>query len=69
MQAEYDAQLAAQKLVIETFIAAADKVARDGLAADSPPPEKWETLYPEATQAELAKLKEQLAADGMGRAS
>ena len=62
MQAEYDAQLAAQKLVIETFIAAADKVARDGLATDAPPPEKWETLYPEATQAELAKLKEQLAA-------
>lgn len=62
MKAEYDAQLAAKKKAVEEFVAKADKAARDKLAADAKPPEKLETLYPDETKAELAKLREALAA-------
>ena len=40
----------------------ADKQARDGLAAGAPVPEKLETIYSEATKAELKKLRDELAA-------
>lgn len=60
-KAEYDAQLAAKKKAVDDFVATADKAARDKLAADAKPPEKLETLYPEETKAELAKLREALA--------
>lgn len=62
MQAEYDAKLASKKKSLEDFIAQADKQARESLAADAKPPEKLETLYPEATKAELKKLRDELAA-------
>lgn len=61
MKAEYDAQLAAQKQAVEAFVAAADKAAQEKLTADAKPPEKLETLYPEATKAELTKLREALS--------
>jgi hypothetical protein len=61
LQAAFDAEVAAKKQAIADFVAKADKLAREGLAADAPVPEKLETLYPEATKAELAKLREQLA--------
>ena len=61
MKAEYDAQLAMKKQALDAFIVAADKQAKDKLPADAKPPEKLETLYPEATKAELAKLREALA--------
>ena len=62
MQAEYDAQLAAKKQAVEAFVAQADQQVRDNLAEGAQPPEKLETLYPEATKAELTKLREELAA-------
>ena len=64
MQADYDKQLAAKKSAVEMFVANADKQARDKLAADGveKPPEKLETLYPDATKAELKKLRDELAA-------
>ncbi len=62
IRTEYQTKLAALKKTVEDFVAAADKAAKDGLAADAKPPEKLETIYPEATKAELAKLREQLAA-------
>lgn len=57
IQAAYDQDLAAKKQAIETFVAAADKAAREGLAPGTTAPEKLETLYPEATTTELAKLR------------
>ncbi len=62
MKAGYDARLAGKKQAVEVFIAAADKAVKEKLAADAKPPEKLETLYPDATKAELAKLREELAA-------
>ncbi|MBC7817729.1 MAG: PSD1 domain-containing protein [Planctomycetaceae bacterium] len=62
MQADYDAKLAAKKTALAEFIAAADKKARESLAADVKAPEKLETLYPEATKTELKKLRDEQAA-------
>lgn len=64
MQAEYDKQLTAKKSTIEMFVAMADKQAKEKLAADGTekPPEKLESLYPDATKAELKKLRDELAA-------
>lgn len=64
MQAEYDKQLTAKKSTIEMFVAMADKQAKEKLAADGAekPPEKLESLYPDATKAELKKLRDELAA-------
>ena len=64
MQAEYDKQLAAKKSAIEMFVATADKLAKEKLAADGTekPPEKLESLYPDATKAELKKLRDEFAA-------
>jgi len=62
LQAAYHADLAGKKQAIADFVATADKAAKEGLAADAAVPEQLETLYPEATKTELAKLREQLAA-------
>jgi len=62
LQTEYDAQIAEKKRTVEMFIATADQAAREALPKDAQPPEKLETLYPEATAAELKKLREELAA-------
>lgn len=62
LQAAFDADLAAKKQTLADFVTKADKAAKDGLAADAAVPEKLETIYPEATKVELAKLREQLAA-------
>ncbi len=61
---EYDSKVAAKKAAIAEFIAAADKAVQESLAADpnKKPPEKLETLYPEATKAELKKQRDELAA-------
>ena len=63
MKAEYESQLAAKKRAVDEFVAQADKQVRDKLAADGAekPPEKLETLYPDATKAELTKLREAFA--------
>ncbi len=61
LQAAFDADLAAKKQAIADFVAKANKLAKEGLAADATVPEKLETLYPEATKAELTMLREQLA--------
>ena len=60
MRVEYESQLAAKKKAVDEFVAQADKQVRDKLAADGieKPPEKLETLYPDATKAELTKLRE-----------
>ncbi len=64
MKAEYETKLASKKKAVAEFISAADKKAQDSLAADADkkPPEKLETLYPEATKADLKKLRDELAA-------
>ena len=63
MRVEYESQLAAKKKAVDEFVAQADKQVRDKLAADGTekPPEKLETLYPDATKAELTKLREAFA--------
>ena len=61
LQTNFDADVMARKQAIEATVAAADKQAREGLAADATVPEKLDTLYPEGVKAELAKLREQLA--------
>ncbi|TXT27640.1 MAG: hypothetical protein FD138_2724, partial [Planctomycetota bacterium] len=63
MRAEYESQLAAKKRAVDEFVAQADKQVRDKLAADGTekPPEKLETLYPDATKTELTKLREAFA--------
>ncbi len=63
MRTEYEAQLATKKKAVDEFVAQADKQVREKLAADGAekPPEKLETLYPDATKAELTKLREALS--------
>jgi mono/diheme cytochrome c family protein len=61
MQAEYDARVAAKRQAVEAFVEKADAAARAGLSEGTKPPEKLETLYPEATKAELKKLRDELA--------
>ena len=60
MKAEYESQLAAKKRAVDEFVAQADKLVREKLTKDGneKPPEKLETLYPDATKAELTKLRE-----------
>ena len=62
LQTNFDADATARKQAIEAIVVAADKRVREGLAADATVPEKLDTLYPEGVKAELAKLREQLAA-------
>jgi len=61
MQAEYDQLLAQRKQAVEAFVAQADKQARELVPAGTKPPEKLDTLYPEATKTQLAKLREELS--------
>lgn len=61
IKAAFDADVAARKQAVADFVAKADQAAKAGLAADATVPEKLETLYPDATKAELAKLRERLA--------
>ena len=63
MKAEFDAKVAGGKKAIAKFIAAADKLVREKLAAESDEkPEKLEPLYPAKTKAKLKKLRDELAA-------
>ena len=62
MQSDFDAKMAAAKIAIETFVAAADKQARESLAADAKVPDSLESLYPEAAKAELKALRDAQAA-------
>ena len=62
IQTIFNTELAAKKQAVEALIAAADTAAREGLAEGATPPEKLETLYPEATTAELAKHRTELTA-------
>ena len=59
MRTEYEAQLAAKKKAVDEFVAQADKQVRERLGSEKPP-EKLETLYSDATKAELTKLREAL---------
>ncbi len=59
-QAEYESQIATQKQAIEALVAQADATARASLTGDQSAPESLESLYPEPTQAELARLREAL---------
>lgn len=64
MKADFDATVAARKMAIAEFVADADKLVREKLAAppDAKQPEKLESLYPDETKAELKKYREELAA-------
>lgn len=61
---DYDASVSAKKKAVTDFVAEADKLAREKLAADATNkvPEKLEPLYPDATKAELKKLRDELTA-------
>ena len=63
LKAEFEARVAAKNTTIADFVAAADKLVNEKLAADAAAskPEKLETLYPEATKADLKKLRDELA--------
>lgn len=64
MKANFEANVAARKTAIAAFVADADKKVRKKIAAmpDAKPPEKLETLYPDATKTELKKQRNELAA-------
>lgn len=64
MKAEFEAKIAAKNTAIAEFVAAADKLVNEKLAADAnaTKPEKLETLYPETTKTDLKKLRDELAA-------
>ncbi len=64
MKADFAAKVAAKKTAIAEFVAAADKLVSEKLAADpaAKPPEQLESLYPDATKADLKKLRDELAA-------
>lgn len=63
LKADLEAKVAAKKTAVEQFVAVADAQINEKLAADpnSKRPEKLETLYSEATKAELKKLRDELA--------
>jgi mono/diheme cytochrome c family protein len=60
LRAGYQSRLAAKKQAIEAAVGVAEKKARDSLAPGAKPPEKLETLFPEATRASLKKLRDEL---------
>lgn len=62
IQANYDAQVAAKKMAIESTIRSADEALRASLPGTEVLPESKEAQYPEATRAELTKLREELSA-------
>jgi len=61
LQVEYDGRVAAKRQAVEAFVAKADDDARKNLPEGTKPPEKLETLYSDATKAELKKLRDELA--------
>ena len=61
MQADYDAQVAAKKMAIESAVKSADEALQALLPGGESLPESKEAQYPEATRAELTKLREELA--------
>lgn len=61
MQDEYDALLAAKKLVVDAFVAKADEQVRQNPPPDGKLPEKLELLYPPETKEALKKLRDELS--------
>ncbi len=62
MQAEYEAQVAAKKMAIETTVKSADEALQASLPDGAIPPESKESQYPEETRTALTKLREELTA-------
>ncbi|MDA1229994.1 MAG: PSD1 and planctomycete cytochrome C domain-containing protein [Planctomycetota bacterium] len=61
IQAEYDARVTAKKQEIKTLVVQANELAKNSLTDPQTPPESLETLYPEATRTEIARLRDELA--------
>ena len=62
MQADYEAQVAAKKMAIETTVKSADEALQASLPDGAIPPESKESQYPEETRTTLTKLREELSA-------
>jgi len=62
MQKEYEAALGSKKQAVETLVASANAAAQAALGIEKSLPESPESLYPEETKTELAKLREEVAA-------
>ncbi|RLS79774.1 MAG: DUF1553 domain-containing protein [Planctomycetota bacterium] len=62
MQADYEAQVAAKKMAIETTVKSADEALQASLPDGAILPESKESQYPEETRTTLTKLREELAA-------
>ena len=62
MQADYEAQVAAKKMAIETTVKSADEALQASLPDVAILPESKESQYPEETRTTLTKLREELAA-------
>ena len=62
MQAEYEAQVAAKKMAIETTVKSADEALQASLPDGAISPESKESQYPEETRTALTKLREELTA-------
>ena len=62
IQAEYEAQVAAKKIVIETTVKSADEALQASLPDGAISPESKESQYPEETRTALTKLREELTA-------
>ncbi len=62
MQADYEAQVAAKKMAIETTVKSADEALQASLLDGAIPPESKESQYPEDTRTTLTKLREELSA-------
>jgi hypothetical protein len=61
IKAQHEAEIAAKKKAIETFVAEADEKVRAGLSPGTAPPDKPEALYSPDAKAELKKLRDELA--------
>ncbi len=55
------ALVASKKQAVDALVAKADETAKQTLPADSKPPEKLESLYPDETKMELKRLRDELA--------
>ncbi|MCX7400437.1 MAG: PSD1 and planctomycete cytochrome C domain-containing protein [Planctomycetales bacterium] len=62
MQADYEAQVAAKKLAIDTTVRSADEALQASLPDGAVLPESKESQYPEETRTTLTKLREELSA-------
>jgi mono/diheme cytochrome c family protein len=62
MQADYEAQVAAKKMAIETTVKSADDALQASLPDGAVLPESKESQYPAETRTTLTKLREELAA-------